>query len=86
MNASKTKWDTADVKERVMKIKNKTANVFPFGDTIVPDIPSTKVKYSMFTKEDMLKNYEFGREEGWKEAYKYYFGGFKNPKVVEDKK
>jgi hypothetical protein len=69
-----------------IKVKNKTANVFPFGDVIVPDIPFTNkkpnVKGRVFTKEDMLKNYEFG----WKEAYKYYFGGFKNPKVVEDKK
>ena len=45
--------------------------------------PASKTK--AFTKEDMLKNYKLGKEQGWKEAYKYYFGSFKNPRVVEDK-
>jgi len=38
---------------KVMKIKNKTANIFPFGDVLVPDVPSTNKK--SFTQKDMAK-------------------------------
>jgi hypothetical protein len=48
--------------------------------------PLVNYLHNKFKEEGKYIGKRFIKEcinEGWKEAYKYYFGGFKNPIVVE---
>ena len=59
-----------------MKIKNKTAKIFPFGDVIVPDIPSTnkksKVKGNAISERNDLAVYNIGYRKGREDANKNF--------------
>jgi hypothetical protein len=88
--ASNKKLVNASNPAPALKIKNKTANVFPFGDVIVPDIPSTNENTEVKGKLNREDIYVMGWNDGFDKGrasrnkeFKKFLDGFVNPTEEE---